>query len=100
MRPSQAVPSSSGVTATGENAVHVFDWRNPKPFASSAGTRLRSETSLTSMRSRMCSAAFSRFTPIGTSSRITATSPSRSMPQSSVSTGIGSRAPRKASELP
>ena len=41
-RPSrQADPSSSGVTAKGEKAVAGFDWKNPKPFASSAGTRFR-----------------------------------------------------------
>ena len=41
----QASPSSSGVTATGENALAGFDWTKPKPLASSAGIRLRRLTS-------------------------------------------------------
>ena len=35
-----ASPSSSGVTATGENALAGFDWRKPKPFASSRGNEV------------------------------------------------------------
>ena len=45
--PCQASPSSSGVTSTGDSAERGLDCRKPKPFASSAGIRLRSETSLT-----------------------------------------------------
>src|SRR3546814_2425659 len=39
--PSQASPSSSAVTATGEQPDDGFDWKKPKPLASSPGTRLR-----------------------------------------------------------
>src|SRR3984893_17243252 len=35
-----ASPSSSGVTATREQALAGFDWKNAKPFARSAGPRL------------------------------------------------------------
>ena len=44
---SHASPSSSGVTATGESVEEGFDWKKPKPFPSSVGMRLRSDTSLT-----------------------------------------------------
>ena len=44
-------PSSSGVTATGEKAEDGFDWKKPKPLASSAGIRLRKDTSLASTTS-------------------------------------------------
>src|SRR5712672_1033974 len=44
--PFQAAPISSGVTATGENAVQALLWKKPKPLASSAGIRLRRLTSL------------------------------------------------------
>ena len=47
--PCQASPSSSGVTATGLNAVAGLLWKKPKPLASSAGIRLRRLTSLTSI---------------------------------------------------
>ena len=51
-RPSrQASPSSSGVTANGENAVAGLDWKKPKLLASSSGTRLRSVMSLASISS-------------------------------------------------
>ena len=46
--PRQASPSSSGVTNTGDSAERGLDCRKPKPLASSAGIRLRSDTSLTS----------------------------------------------------
>ena len=49
-RPSrQASPSSSGVTANGENAVAGLHWKKPKLLASSSGTRLRSVTSFASI---------------------------------------------------
>ena len=67
LRPSHAAPSSSGVTATGERAEDGFDWKKPKPFANSAGIRLRSETSLTRTMSRIASAASSGVAPAGTS---------------------------------
>ena len=51
--PSHASPSSSGVTATGEKALEGLLCMNPKPLPSSAGTRPRSETSLTSSNRRM-----------------------------------------------
>jgi len=44
-----ASPSSSGVTATGENALEGLPWKKPKPLASSPGISLRRLTSLTSM---------------------------------------------------
>ena len=96
----QADPSSSGVTATGEKAVDGLPWKKPKPLASSAGIRLRSETSLTSMSRQMCSPASSAVAPIGTSSVMTATSPSRSMPQASSASSMASQGPRNASEPP
>ena len=52
--PSQAAPSSSGVTATGEKAEDGLAWKKPKPLPSSPGIRLRRLTSLTSMKSLMC----------------------------------------------
>jgi len=96
----QASPSSSGVTATGEKLLDGFAWKKPKPLASSAGIRLRSDTSFTSMMSLIWPSAASGVTPMGTSSTITATSASRSMPQSSLASGTSSRGPMKLSEPP
>ncbi|MNQ20239.1 hypothetical protein D3C85_333240 [compost metagenome] len=96
----QSAPSSSGVTATGENALAAFDWKKPKPLASSPGIRLRKETSLTSMTRRIAFAASSTLAPMATSPVITATSASRSMPHSSDRAKIGSRGPMKLSEPP
>jgi len=62
--------------------------------------RLRKLTSLTITTSRIAAAASSREAPIGTSPRITATSPSKSMPQASLTIAIGSRGPRNESEPP
>ena len=60
-RPSRhAPPSSSGVTANGENAVAGFDWKKPNPLASSSGTRLRSVMSLASISRRTCAARLGR----------------------------------------
>ena len=100
MPSAQAGPSSSGVTATGEKAVDGLPWKKPKPLPSSAGMRLRSDTSLTSMRRQMRSPASSADAPIGTSSVMTATSPSRSMPHASSASAIASRAPRNVSDPP
>ena len=55
-----AAPSSSGVTRTGDSAEAGFDWTKPNPLASSAGMRLRSDTSLTRPTSRMWPSASSR----------------------------------------
>src|SRR5471032_734148 len=33
LAPFQSAPNSSGVTATGENALAAFDWKKPKPLA-------------------------------------------------------------------
>ena len=96
----QASPSSSGVTATGEKAQAGLPCRKPKPLASSSGIRARAVTSLTSMTSLMCRPASAAGVPIGTSSVITATSASRSTPQSSLAAKIGSRGPTKLSEAP
>ena len=98
--PSHASPSSSGVTATGEKAVAGLLWKKPKPLPSSAGIRLRRLTSLTSMISRMRSRPRPAPMPIRTSSVMTATSASRSMPHSSDSARIGSRGPMKLSDPP
>ncbi len=76
----QASSSSSGVTNTGDSAERGLDCTKPKPLASSAGIRLRSETSLTSPTNWMCAAACSGEAPIGTSSVTTTISASRSMP--------------------
>ncbi len=56
-RRARPAPSSSGVTAKGEKAVAGFDWKKPKPLASSAGTRLRKVRSLARHRSRTWRAA-------------------------------------------
>ena len=48
------------MTRTGDSAEAGLDWRKPKPLASSAGIRLRRETSLTRPTSLMCSSASSR----------------------------------------
>src|SRR4249919_1763317 len=93
--PAHAASSSSGVTNTGDSAERGLLCRKPKPLASSAGIRLRSETSLTRPTSWMCAAAPSADTPIGTSSVTTTISASRSMPNSSEDTSTGSRGPRK-----
>ena len=66
----------------------------------SAGMRLRSDTSLTSMTSRIAAAASSREHAARTSSTTTATSASRSIPRSSLAMTMGSRGARKASEPP
>ena len=58
--PSQALPSSSGVTATGEPAEDGLDWKKPKPLASSPGMSCLRLTSFTSRIRRIASAATSR----------------------------------------
>ena len=55
--PFQASPSSSGVTATGLNAVAGLLWKKPKPLASSLGIRLRRLQSLASISRRTPSSA-------------------------------------------
>ena len=97
--PRQASPSSSGVTATGEKALAGLPCRKPKPLASSSGIRARAVTSLTSRTSLMCRPASAAGVPMGTSSVTTATSASRSTPQSSLVAKIG-RAGPKLSEAP
>jgi hypothetical protein len=72
------------VTATGLNAVAGLLWKKPKPFASSAGIRLRRLTSLASITRRMPSSAASAETPIAMSPVMTATSASKSMPNAFV----------------
>jgi hypothetical protein len=52
------------------------------------------------MKSRMCLPASAGVTPMGTSPVTTATSASKSMPQSSLAARIGSQGPRKESEPP
>jgi hypothetical protein len=81
------VAQRAGVTATGEKALAGLDWTKPKPLPSSAGIRLRSETSLHSMTSRMAARASSRLAPSGTSPTMTAISPSRSQPQAASASG-------------
>ena len=58
--PSQAAPSSSGVTQTGEKAGPGLPCRKPKPLASSCGMRKRKDTSLTSKRSAMLPGSLGR----------------------------------------
>ena len=98
--PCQASPSSSGVTATGLKAVAGLLWKKPKPLASSAGIRLRRLQSLASITSRTPSSACSGVAPMGTSPVTTATSASKSMPQSSLAKRASSRGPRKSSLPP
>ncbi|MNN03965.1 hypothetical protein D3C81_1166790 [compost metagenome] len=100
LRSRQASPSSSGVTATGENAVAGLLWKKPKPLPSSAGIRLRNDTSLASSTRRMASPACSGVAPIFTSPVMTATSASKSMPKASLAHTMSSCGPRKSSEPP
>ena len=95
--PSQAWPSSSGVTASGEKAERGLPAMKPKPLASSAGISPRRDTSLTSMTSLMWLPASAAAMPMGTSSSTTATSASKSMPNSSLATGTSSVGARKPS---
>ena len=97
---SQASPSSSSVTATGLNAVAGLLWKKPKPLPSSAGIRLRSDTSLAIITRRMPSSACSGVAVIGTSPVITAISASKSIPYSSLGTITSSQGPRKSSLPP
>jgi hypothetical protein len=55
--PSFHAGRASGVTATGEKAEAGLDWKKPNPLASSPGIRLRRETSLQSMTSRIAARA-------------------------------------------
>ena len=98
--PSQAAPSESGVATAGENAVVGLPWRKPKPLPSSAGIRLRRLTSLRIPTSLMWLRAASGVTPIGTSSRMTKTSASMSMPQPSSASAMSSLGPIIESEAP
>ena len=98
--PDQVSPSSSGVTATGLNAVAGLPWRKPKPLPSSAGIRWRRLQSLASITRRTPSSACSGPAPIVTSPVTTATSPSKSMPQSALANVAGSQGPRKSSLPP
>ncbi|MDT4863821.1 hypothetical protein FQZ97_985450 [compost metagenome] len=98
--PCQASPSSSGVIATGLNAVAGLLWKKPKPLASSAGIRLRSETSLASISRRTPSSACSGVALMGTSPVTTAISASKSMPKSSLGTTTSSQGPMKSSLPP
>ena len=100
LRPSQASPSSSGVTTTGDIDEGGFAWKKPKPLASSGPIRVRRLTSFISAISRMCWLALSRSTAIGTSPVITAISISRSMPWSSLTATTSSQGPRIGSEQP
>jgi len=87
------------VTATGAKAELGFDWKKPKPLASSPGMRFRSETSFTSRISWIACLACATDAPIGTSPVTTAISASKSMPQAS-SPRIGSQGARNESEPP
>ncbi len=88
------------MTATGLKAVAGLLWKKPKPLASSAGIRLRRLTSLASMTSRIDSIAASGEVPMATSPVTTATSASKSMPQSSLAATMSSHGPRKSSLPP
>ena len=65
--PRQASPVRPA-SRTPAQVPNAADCRKPKPFASSGGIRLRSETSLTRPTSWMCAAACSGVAAIGTSS--------------------------------
>ena len=99
-RPSQASPSSSGVTATGAKEEGGLEWKKPKPLARSEGTSERRLTSFSSTSRRICSPAFSLSTPIGTSPVMTPSSISRSMPCASSDTTMPSQGPSSGSEQP
>jgi hypothetical protein len=96
--PSQPGRSSTD-TATGEQAQAGFDWTKPKPFDSSPGMRVLSETSLSSITNRIARAASSGVAPIRTAPVITATSASKSMPQAGSPT-MSSPGPRNPSDPP
>ena len=76
----QYFPNELTVTATGANEVGGFPWTKPKPFPNSAGIRLRRLISFKSIRNLICFNACCGLTPKGTSSTITASSPSKSTP--------------------
>ena len=100
-RPSrQALPSSSGVTATGAKAVEGLACRKPKPVAISCGPRARRLQSLTWTIRRTQPSAASGDTPIGTGPTTTPNSPSKSMPRASSGIGTSSCGPRKSSLAP
>ncbi|MNT11169.1 hypothetical protein D3C72_1460360 [compost metagenome] len=98
--PRHASPSSSGVTATGLNAVAGLLCTKPKPLESSAGMRLRRLTSLASINRRTSSSASSGLVPMATSPVMTAISASKSMPMASLATTMSSQGPRKSSLPP
>ena len=93
--PSHAAPSSSGVTATGEKDDEGFDWKKPNPLASSAGMRLRNETSLIRTSRTMDAAASALSAPIATSLTMTPASASKSMPKPSSGMHMGARGAKK-----
>lgn len=100
-RPSfHAWPSSSGVSANGENAVEGLLWKKPKPFASSSGIRFRRVTSFARRTSRTCAWASSARVPCGVSPRTTQTSDSKSQPHAGSASSIGSKGPRSVLEPP
>ena len=96
----QYFPNELTVTATGANDVGGFPWTKPKPFPNSSGIRLRRLISFKSIRNLICFNACFGVTPKGTSSTITASSPSKSTPQLSSFMYIGSVAPKKLSDPP
>ena len=88
-RPSrQAAPSSSGVTANGENAVAGFDWKKPKPLRELVGHQVAQRDVVGQhQQPDVRRARRRRVVPCGVSPRIAATSLSKSSPQA----GIGER---------
>ena len=79
-----------------------LDWKKPKPLASSAGIRLRSDTSLTSMQQLdVAAASAAPVTPIGTSSVTTAISRLEvDAPVFARHRHVVASAPRKSSDPP
>jgi hypothetical protein len=96
----QAGPSSSGVTQTGVKTEAGFERVKPNIRCSSTACKLRSDTSLTSITSSIFEAATAGLAPYGTSLVTTATSPSKSTPQSSLPIGTSWVGARKPSERP
>src|SRR3990167_8018725 len=100
-RPSrQALPSSSGVTATGAKAVEGLACRKPKPVFISCGPSARRLQSLICTTRRTQASAASGDTPMGTGPVTTPNSPSKSIPSASLGRGTSSNGPRKSSLAP
>ena len=99
-RPSQEPASAAGVTANGANTRSGLAQKKPTPTPASSRSTSRSVRSLARTNSRMCAVAASALTPCGVSSRTAAIVHSRSSPQPSSWSAIGSTGPRNRSDAP